>query len=253
MRKILLFLFFINCLTACSNSDASLNIPENVQKNSNQSVSPAANIPPTPIAAPLKPKLPVPKVSDFSIQTLFRHSERKDEKKNMLPPYRYGEISFFVESKNVKAGDYATGVPLEVEYKNRALKIKKVERMPFLSCDVEKIGSDIEFEKITDQDLLEAEAVSESASGEEQPFDFLVIYPAVERAKKLKKADLTKAMLPETVEVEQVVAAIDLNDDGEPDLLVSNYCCYDSSQCDCTQKFQKIAADWKYLGGSEPC
>jgi len=253
MRKALLLLFFIYCLTGCSNTDASLNIVDNTRKNSNQSDLSATNINPAPTAAPLKTKMPVPKVSDFSIETFFRHSELKDEKKNMLPPYQYGEISFFVASRKVKAGDFATAVPLEIEYKNLALKIKKVERIPFLHCDVEKIGSDIEFERITDKDLLEAKAISGRAAGEEQPFDFLVIYPAVEKAVKLKKTNLTKAMLPEAVEVEQVVEAIDLNDDGNPDLLINNYCCYDSSQCDCTQKFQKIASEWKYLGGSEPC
>jgi len=253
MKKALLFLFFINCLSACSHTDTSLSVADNVQKNSNQSDLSGTNINPTPTAALRKTKMPVPRVSDFSIETFFRHSERKDEKKNMLPPYQYGEISFFVASRKVKFGDFATAVPLEIDYRNLALKIKKIERIRFLNCDVEKTGSDIEFGKITDKDLLEAKAVSGRAAGEEQPFDFLVIYPAVWKAEKLKKTDLTKAMLPEKVEVEQVVAAIDLNDDGNPDLLINNYCCYDSSQCDCTEKFQKIASEWKYLGGSEPC
>lgn len=252
MKTILLFLFFVGCLISCSKFDAPLNTANNAQNNSNQynpsqpTVNPTTN--PTP-----KVKTPVPKVSDFSIETFFRHSEQKDEKNNMLPPFQYGEVSFFITSTKVKAGEFATAIPLQIDGENLALKIKKVERMNFLDCDVEKKGSDIEFEKITDKNLLETKAVAERAGGEEQPFDFLVVYPAVKNAKKLKKAELTKEMLPEMVEVEQVVAAIDLNEDGTPDLLIANYCCYDSSQCDCTNKYQKIASEWKYLGGSEPC
>ena len=253
MERFFLCLFFINCLISCSKSNASLNVGNDTRETSKQSDLSRAVTNPTPIAATPKTKIPVPKVTDFSIQTFFRQSEKKDEKMNMLPPYQFGEVSFFIASTKVKAGDLATAIPLQIDYKNLVLKISKVARMPFLDCDAEKQGSDIEFEKITDQHLLEIKAVEKRAGGEEQPFDFLVIYPAVEKAKKLKKEELTKQMLPEKVEIEQIVAAIDLNEDGTPDLLISNYCCYDSSQCDCTEKYQKINSEWKYLGGSEPC
>ncbi len=253
MKKILLFLFFINCFVSCSKTDVSLNISNNTQDISNQLISAnAMNFTPTPAnKTTSKTKIPAPKVSDFAVETFFRHSEQKDEKMNMLPPFQYGEISFFVASNKIKSGDSATAVSLQIDYQNITLKVKKIEGVPFLDCDVEKTGSNVEFEKITDRRLLEIKPISGRA--EEQPFDFLVIYPAVKNAKKLIQTELTKEMLPEKVGVEQVVAAIDLNDDGNPDLLVSNYCCYDSSQCDCTESYQKINSKWKYLGASEPC
>jgi len=253
MKKLLLFLFFINCFVSCSKTDVSLNLSNNTQEISNQSGSSnAVNFTPTPAKKTTpKTKISTPKVSDFAVETFFRHSKKKDEKMNMLPPFQYGEISFFVASNKIKSGDSVTAISLQIDYENITLKVKKIERVPFLDCDVEKTGSDVEFEKVADRRLLEIKPISGRA--EEQPFDFLVIYPTVENAKKLKQTELIKEMLPEKVGVEQVVAAIDLNDDGNPDLLVSNYCCYDSSQCDCTERYQKTNAEWKYLGGSEPC
>lgn len=253
MKKILLFLFFINCVVSCSKTDTSLNNSNSVQEISKQSdAAKAVNFSPTPAKkTPAKTKLPVPPVSDFSIQSFFRHSEQKNEKMNMLPPYQYGEISFFIGSTKVKAGDFATAVPLQIDGENLSLKIAKVEKAKFLDCDTEKMGSSVEFEKIADERLLKMTPISERP--EEQPFDFFVIYPAAKNARKLKQTELTKKMLPENVKVEQVVAAIDLNDDGTPDLLVVNYCCFDSSQCDCTDNYRKINGEWKNLGGSEPC
>ncbi len=252
MKTIFILLLTISCSLSCSKTDAPLNATAGKAEIPNQSNSTnAAELIPTPTNTTPKVKLPVPKISDFSIETFFRHSTQKDEKMNMLPPFQYGELSFFIGSKKVKTGDFVTAIPLQIDDKNLWLKIKKIKTVPFLDCDREKIGTEVEFEKITDRRLLEMDAAAERS--EEQPFEFFVFYPGVKNAKKLKQADLTKKMLPENVNIQQVVAAIDLNDDGNPDLLVSSYCCYDSSQCDCTVKHQNINSKWKYLGGSEPC
>lgn len=253
MKKIFIYLTIAVFLAACSTVDA----PPDISENAREIATPpdavnAVSFAPMPAKKTTpKTKTPVPTVSDFAVETFFRHSEKKDEKMNMLPPFQYGEVSFFVQSAKIKPGDAATAVPVQIEGENITLKVKKIERVPFLNCDTEKTGSEVEFEKIIDRRLLEIKPISERS--EEQPFDFLVIYPAVKNAKKLKQTELTKRMLPESVEVEQVAVAIDLNDDGDPDLLISNYCCYDSSQCDCTNRYQKINSKWKYLGGSEPC
>lgn len=251
MRKNFTLLLAVVCLLACSKTRLSSNAANENQAVSNQTTT-ADTVISSPPPKAVSPNLsPVPKVSDFSIQTFFRHSDKKDFRADRLPPFVYGEINFFVESANIKAEDSITAIWLETDEENLTLKAKTIKRVPFLKCDAEMTGSEVEFGKITERQLLEMKAAANRS--DDQPFDFFLIYPAVKNARKLKKAELTKAMLPESVEVEQVVLAVDLNDDGDPDLLIGNYCCYDSSQCDCTNKYQKINAEWKYLGGSEPC
>lgn len=251
MKTQLIFLLLTICLISCSKNAENLNSKEIVWENVNQSNA-ANTVDSTPNTEKTNSKTenPVPKIVNFEVRTFFRHSE-KDEIRETPPPYSFGEISFFSQTTKIKIGDSITAIPLQIDRENLTLKVKSLEKMKFLDCDAEKMGSEVEFAPITDKNLLEIKAVD--GRGESQPFDMFLIYPAVEAARKMKQTELTQKMLPQSVKVNQVVIAIDLNGDNTPDLLVSSYCCYDSSQCDCTQNFKKVNSEWKYLGGSEPC
>ncbi len=252
MKSCLVFLYVALYLGFCPSEKNQADNSAPAQSISNIStVEKKADPEPQPTKMISPKNLPVPKVITFSMQTFFRHSPTQNPLRQMTPPFAYGEITFFVESTKVKKGDSATAIWLSNDEENLSLKIRSATKIPYLNCTRKETGSDVEFDKITDRKLLEMKAVE--GRSEDQPFEFFVIYPAVKKARRLNKTELTKEMLPESVAVTDVFAAVDLNEDGTPDLLISNYCCYDSSQCDCTSNYQKINSKWKYLGGSEPC
>jgi hypothetical protein len=55
--------------------------------------------------------------------------------------------------------------------------------------------------------------------------DVVIIYPSVPVARLVPKHNLTQSLLPKTVLLKNVFAAVDLSGSGTPDLLVVRYCC----------------------------
>lgn len=90
-------------------------------------------------------------------------------------------------------------------------------------------------------------------------YDAVVIYPAVSFAVLLSPETLTDAVLPKGVYRSTVTAAIDLTGDGQPDLLIAEYCCGDPTtpkdRCDCTHEdfWQKRNGIWVLVRHLIPC
>lgn len=93
----------------------------------------------------------------------------------------------------------------------------------------------------------------------EFPFDVVVIYPAVKVAQQIKRDQLKRESLPNGVIIDTVKAAIDLDDDRKPDVVVTQYCCSDkkklTDECDyvCGKTFKKVGNLWKLVNTSMPC
>lgn len=66
-------------------------------------------------------------------------------------------------------------------------------------------------------------------------------------------------MLPRGVAIKTVKAAVDLTNDGNPDVLVVEYCCGNpkktAKDCDytCGKTFKKTRNVWKLIDSSTPC
>ncbi len=175
-----------------------------------------------------------------------------------LPPYENAEVSSLVSKNKIQAGEKATVIPLQIDREPFDLKIASVGKTRMLDCDVERDALEGEFETVNDKELLEIKPTA--GRSEESPFDVLVIYPAAASAKKLNPNELTKKMLPKNVAAKEVFAAIDLNGDAQPDLLITKYCCDSSAELgdencgnDCGAAYKKVNSVWKFMYSLEGC
>jgi len=116
---------------------------------------------------------------------------------------------------------------------------------------------------ITNEAYLKAPPGSERVSA--SPFDLLVLYPAVSGAKVLATGQLTKAQLPPGEYLHNVWAAVDLNDDGQPDGLHCSFFCKcpelvrgpkacDECDCDyaCSESYLMREGKWEVVSAVGP-
>ncbi|MCA1622824.1 MAG: hypothetical protein LC778_03335 [Acidobacteria bacterium] len=256
----LIYLFFV-VLTAvsCSQNNSSTTELQNQNKTKAVKISQkqTEQISPKGTPAP-RGQIPMPDVKDFAIVDFVRSSDTKDASGIYQPPYRSAEISLSLEHL-AKVGEKISVIPLQVDFEPFEMEIKKVEEITETGCDEEKPKRfwNVEFEKITRQDFLAVEPIK-NRSGE-FPFDIFVIYPAVKFARKLELHELKKEVLPKNVFLNMITAAIDLTNDGKPDLLEASFCCSKANKtpedCDytCGRTFKKTKGVWKQIKYLQPC
>ena len=92
------------------------------------------------------------------------------------------------------------------------------------------------------------------------PFDVCVIYPAIASARALKLDALQSAQLPPKVNSANITAALDTNNDQQPDVLLVEYCCdkpeQDRKACDltCSAVYVRAAnGQWRIAETQTPC
>ncbi len=92
------------------------------------------------------------------------------------------------------------------------------------------------------------------------PFDVCVIYPAIASARSLKLNALQAARLPSKVALANITAALDINNDQQPDVLLVEYCCdkpeLDRKACDltCSAVYVRAAnGQWRIAETQTPC
>ncbi len=92
------------------------------------------------------------------------------------------------------------------------------------------------------------------------PFDVCVIYPALASARSLKVDGLLAAQLPSKVNLANLTAALDTNNDEQPDVLLVEYCCdkpqVDRKSCDltCSAVYVRDAkGQWRIAETQTPC
>ena len=189
---------------------------------------------------------------------VWRRSDNKDEDGNFLPPWKEVEITnVYGFNKKPVVGENVTVIPLDVDINPLELRIVKAEKKEN-PCD-EQLPAlwEVELEHINQKVFFNIPPRPKRA--EQYPFDVIVIYPAIRFANQLRRASLSKNMLPNGVAINTVKAAIDLTDDGKPDVLVVDYCCGNprksAENCDytCGKTFKKIGNTWKVIDTSAPC
>ena len=86
----------------------------------------------------------------------------------------------------------------------------------------------------------------------------VVIYPSVSSARQIPKSEIRPNMLPGSVKLETVKAAVDVTSDGTPDIVVTEYCCSRAkkvAECDltCGATYKRVGKKWIKLDTSRPC
>lgn len=201
--------------------------------------------------------MPTPKIQSVGEGTVWRISDHKDESGGLLPPWKEIQVTniFGFNDKPV-VGEKVTVVPLDVEIASLDIKIVKTEKQD--GCDEQApVWWAVELEPIRGKAFFDVAPRPDRAP--EYPFDVAVIYPAVRHARQIQRNKLTKSMLPRGVAINTVKAAVDLTNDGQPDVLIINYCCDDpgkpAEQCDyaCGKTFKQAGKKWKLIDTSAPC
>lgn len=190
---------------------------------------------------------------------VWRTSDNKDKDGRFVPPWKdvvVTNISGF--KKKPVVGEKVTVVPLDVDIAPLDLKIIKIKERK--DCD-EAGGSrwwEVELEPVKEKRFFEIAPAPNRA--EEYPFDVCAIYPSVKSASQVPRDMLRKNMLPKGITLETVKGAVDLTNDGIPDLLLVEYCCLHPKKpagegCDytCGKTYKKIRNVWKIVDTSTPC
>ncbi len=261
--KIFTLILSVCLIISCSQKPIATNQPQtNIQTDStSQSEKTAEAKTLEKLSSPTgKRKLPV--VKDFSVFYLYRSSDNEGSGGFPIAPFKSAIIEMVTYSE-AKAGEKVTMIPLEVEIEPFQLAISKVTKKRYNGCDEPKkdFYFDIELEEITDKIVLEIEPVDNQADG--RAFGVFSIYPAVDFARNILPPALKQEMLPKGVAIQTVEAAIDLDNDGKPDLLALSFCCADEnkpvnsedSNCyySCEKIFRKINQNWKLIRSENPC
>ena len=175
----------------------------------------------------------------------------------MVTPFDSAEVLGSL-NKSPQVGEKVVIVPLTKGIDPFTLEIRSSERRSFgCSEEKEKEAWEVSFAPITARNVLEHRPGEGRA--EEYPFDVFMIYPSVDFAKVVSGSDLRAEDLPGGLVPQVVHAAIDLDDDGKPDLLEARFCCSHptkpSKECDltCTKTFRKTSGKWKLITEDQPC
>jgi len=203
----------------------------------------------------------MPNIQTIGEGVIWRVSDNRNQQGNTLLPWKEIQVTnVFGFKQRPKIGDRVTVIPLDVDFAPLDLTILRTGRGTDCDGDEAK-GADvwwtIDLEPIKQKKYFEYSALPKRR--EEVPFDVAVIYPAVKFARQIRRIGLNKSMLPSGVSLDTVEAAIDLTNDGIPDVLIVKYCCgqpkKSAEECDytCGKTFKKVRKRWKQVDTSAPC
>jgi hypothetical protein len=198
----------------------------------------------------------MPNIETVSEADIWRISENKDQHGGYLPPWTEVKVPFFYLEKKPAADSKVTVVPLEVNIASFDWQIAKFEEKEAGCDDTKPTAWEVELKPFTQREFFEIESLPNRSP--EFPFDVVVLYPAVEFARQVKKEQITKQMLPKGTSINAVKAAIDVTNDQKPDVLLLKYCCQDatkSTDCDytCGKLFKQVNGKWKLIDEYQPC
>lgn len=201
--------------------------------------------------------LPMPRTQSIGRGIVWRLSDNRGENGD-LPPWKEVQVTnVFGFNKRPAVGEKVTVVPLDVNIAPLDLRITGTKRGATCGASDTKAWWEVELEPVKQKAFFEASSMP--ARREEFPFDVGVIYQAVKFARQVQINSLTTKMLPQGIAINTVKGAIDLTNDGIPDVLIVEYCCRDpkktARECDytCGKTFKKIRNVWKLIDTSSPC
>jgi hypothetical protein len=259
--KNFVFVLLVCSMISCSQKSTQKNLSQtNTQINSINQIERTKGKTLEKLSSPQgKTKLPL--VKDFGVFYGYRDSDNTNVGGSPIAPFKSAKIEMVVDNE-AKAGEKITMIPLQVEIEPFQIAISKVTKKRYGGCD--EPGKDfhfeIEFEEITDKIVLEAGLIDNQGM---ERFGVFTIYPAVDFAKNILPPALKQEMLPKDVAIQTVEAAIDLDNDGKPDILALSFCCADETKAvdstdndcnySCEKYFRKLNQSWKLVRSENPC
>ena len=196
----------------------------------------------------------MPQIQAIGEGVVWRISDSRDQHGRRLPPWKEIKITNVTGfRKKPVTGDKVTIVPLDVDLPPLDLKIMEIKER----TEGGSHWSEIELEPVKEKKFFEIAPRPNRA--QEFPFDVFVIYPYVKFAHQIKRDMLRQNMLPKGIAIDTAKAAIDLTNDGIPDVLIVQYCCLNPKKaaegCDytCGKTYKKVRNVWKLVDTSTPC
>ena len=211
-----------------------------------------------PNLAQSKKPVHIPRTQTIGEGVIWRISDNKDGHGYSLPPWKEVQITnVFGFKKRPTVGEKVTVIPLDVNIAPIELRIIETKRRARCGELDAPVWWEVELEPVKQKDFFEISSTPQRR--EEFPFDVSVIYPAVKFARQVKRHKLTKGMFPQGIAINTVKGAIDLSNDGIPDVLLVEHCCGSpkkaAGECDytCGKTFKKVRGTWKLVDTSAPC
>jgi hypothetical protein len=214
------------------------------------------------VPKPIPHPTPMTVVQGFGTAVVSRASDHKDKHGGSVAPFTSVTLDHIFSAgwkTGPKVGTEITVIPLGVAIAPIALKITKAEYGSDRCDDNLPWLWDLEVEPVTQPAFREAQALS--GRHPEYPFDVAVIYPANPSARAVGRSHLTRAMLPKGVPLRIVHAVIDLDGDGAPELLKTEFCCEkpsapaQSGRCNytCSEIYERVGRVWRLRDSQAPC
>lgn len=202
--------------------------------------------------------VPMPRIRTVEAVPLWRESESRDRNGDAVAPWKKVQITTLTFKRAPRLGEKVTVIPLDVSVPLLDLAIIKSKKRNDCGEPMAGVWWEVELESVKQKEYFEISNVN-AARREEYPFDVAIVYPAVKFAQQVRRNELKKTMLPAGTVLDTVKAAIDLTNDGIPDVLILEYCCLQptkaAGECDltCGKTFQKVGKRWKLIDTSSPC
>ena len=189
------------------------------------------------ITAPTKTpkKSDTDKVTDFNFYTIAGFSDRKNDDDVYQPPFTKAILSNLYHDAPTKIDEKVSVIPLKGEVAPFELKIVESTRIE-QDCDGSIVWETV-FEPITNKIITAMKPMNfDSNPRDVTLLEAVVIYPAVAKPVLLPKKQITSAMLPKAIKPDMLSAAIDTDDDGKPDLILTD-----------DKSFKKVAGKWQLI------
>lgn len=210
-------------------------------------------------------KFSLPTVKKFGVYSVIRNSDLTNESGQQTSPFKEVEIPAIYWKEKPETGKKVTVIALDTKFLPLELSVRDVRRTKneyTESCGQDKNESfwKVELDRLENKEMLEMKPVIKG-NADAYPFEVVVIYPAVEFARQIKPDKIEKKNLPKDAKIKEVTAAIDLTNDGIPDLIELKYCCErsksrDDKTCeysDCGQWWKKVGGKWAKTYDWSPC
>ena len=202
--------------------------------------------------AQTKRPTPIPLVQTIGVGIVWRESA------DQRPPWKQITITnIFGFKKRPVVGEKVTVITVGSDISSFDLRIIKAQKKNAACNERLPPEWEVELEPLKQKSFFEVAPPSDRNG--EYPFDVVILYPAVKTAQQVRRAQLELKTLPSGVVLDTVKAAIDLNDDRKPDVVVMEYCCEQETkpakECDytCSKTFKKVTNAWKLVDTSAPC
>ena len=187
----------------------------------------------------------------FSVAAVLLEPSGLSTDGRMLRPWNSATIEFYLWGKRPDSGADVSVVPLDVPIRPVELKVATAHKG---GCEDDSWVGNL---RTTVPTFLNA--ASRPDYPENLPFFVAILYPALQTARSIPKEALTEAMLPTGVDRNVVMAAIDTDGDGNPDLLATEGCCDNRKKeaCSngpiCLRFYRKQGGKWSLIRTGSLC